>query len=326
MRRSPPLAILAFFLAACAPQFQEIGPPIDKPALGPTAFHTPDGIDLPLKRWLPWDQPAKGAILALHGFNDYSNAFAASGHALARRGYIVYAFDQRGFGGAPQRGIWAGAAPMAEDANLALRLMKAEHPDLPLYLLGESMGGAIALVAATGDDPPPLAGLILVAPAIWGWETQSETNKNLLDFAYRVMPHVTVYPSAPRRASDNRRALIALARDPLVQRGARVDTAHGLVDLMSLAYQAGAKLKTPPWLILFGAREDILNDAAIADFLAHLPPHSEEEGRVALYPTGHHLLLRDLDAETVYNDIAAWLADPASPLPSGADRAPGVTP
>src|SRR6185503_12112091 len=123
LARLAALVFLPLLLAACAPRLQEIGPP----------------VDLPLRVWYPWDRPAEAVILALHGFNDYSKGFAAAGKGMARRGFIFYAYDQRGFGQTAERGIWAGEAQMIDDLRVAARLIKARHPDLPLFLLGESM-------------------------------------------------------------------------------------------------------------------------------------------------------------------------------------------
>jgi hypothetical protein len=64
------LILLPLLLVACAPRLQEIGPPVDQPRLDSTAIHMPDGVDLPLRLWEPWDRPAEAVILALHGFND----------------------------------------------------------------------------------------------------------------------------------------------------------------------------------------------------------------------------------------------------------------
>ena len=50
------------------------------------ALHMPDGVELPLRVWTPWDRPAEGVILALHGFNDYSKGLASPGKGMARRG------------------------------------------------------------------------------------------------------------------------------------------------------------------------------------------------------------------------------------------------
>jgi acylglycerol lipase len=72
------------------------------------SFVAADGQVLPLRRWLPpggnGAGQVKAVILALHGFNDYNNAFEGPGEAWAKRGIATYAYDQRGFGAAPERG------------------------------------------------------------------------------------------------------------------------------------------------------------------------------------------------------------------------------
>jgi acylglycerol lipase len=296
------IAILALLLlAACAPRLQEIGPPIDSPALTDKAFHTADGVDLPLRTWLPREEPyktqPKAVILALHGFNDYSAAFELPGHGLARRGYAVYAFDQRGFGQTPERGVWAGSDAMIADLNAATRLLHARYPGRPLYLLGESMGAAVVMAAAVAPNPPPADGLILESPAIWGWQTQNPFNRTTLDLAVHAVPWMTVVPTGLRvQASSNRQALIALGRDKLVIKETRVDAAYGLVELMTLAYDAAPKLGNPRYLMLYGAKEAILNRTAVDKTLDKLPGLPADRGRVAVYRNGYHLLLRDWNA------------------------------
>ena len=86
---------------------------------------TADGQVLPLRKWLPHGE-VKAVILALHGFNDYSNAFEAAGKAWAERGIATYAYDQRGFGAAPERGLWPGRAVLAADAATAARILRAQ--------------------------------------------------------------------------------------------------------------------------------------------------------------------------------------------------------
>lgn len=313
--------LLLLALAACSPRLQEIGPPVDQPQFTEKAFHTADGVDLPLKIWRPWDKPVDGVIVALHGFNDYSRAFDAPGKGLARRGFVLYAFDQRGFGRTPERGIWAGSDQMIADLATATKLAREAYPDKPLYLLGESMGGAVILAALAAKADLPVDGIILSAPAIWGWQMQPEFNRFMMDLAMKIMPGVAVQPRGLRRqASSNVNALRDLARDPAFIKATRVDTAYGLVDLMSLAFESGPALaRSPRWLILYGAREDILPGDAVDRFMQTLPQVPPEKGRVAHYPRGHHLLLRDLDARFVYDDLASWMRDPKAPLPSGAD-------
>src|SRR3546814_8899003 len=83
------LLLLLVPLAACAPALAPPGAGLTAegfsgPALTDDSFITADGSELPLRHWSPpQDLPAHGVVLALHGFNDYSNAFAGSGPALA---------------------------------------------------------------------------------------------------------------------------------------------------------------------------------------------------------------------------------------------------
>jgi alpha-beta hydrolase superfamily lysophospholipase len=280
----------------------------------------PDGADLPLRVWHPWDRPAEAVILALHGFNDYSKGFAAPGKGMARRGFIFYAYDQRGFGRTAEPGIWAGQDRMIDDLRIAARLIKARHPDLPLFLLGESMGGAVVMTATVGEDPPVADGLILAAPAIWGWQTLPPIARQITEGAAHVVPWMTVVPTGVHaKASSNRAALRDLARDPLVIKKTRIDAAYGLVNLMTDAFDAAAKLERPRWLLLFGAREGILDRSAVNQALPHFRDLPPEQGRIAIYRRGYHLLLRDFNQYAVYDDMAAWMRDPAAPLPSGAD-------
>ena len=73
---------------------------------------------LPLRRWLPEGKP-RAVVLALHGFNDYSNAFADAGPVFAAHGIALYAYDQRGFGAAPAPGRWPGSRRLVDDALAA---------------------------------------------------------------------------------------------------------------------------------------------------------------------------------------------------------------
>lgn len=312
--------LLALLLAACAPRLQEIGPPVDTPRLEESFIHMADGADLPLRQWQPWDRPTEAAILGLHGFNDYSKGLAAVGKGMARRGFAFYAYDQRGFGASPQHGLWAGEAQMIADLRVAARLVKALHPNLPLFLLGESMGGSVIMAAMTGDDPPIADGVILAAPAIWGFQTMPALQRKAIEVSARTVPWMKVYPTGVHvQASDNRAALRDLARDPLVIKETRVDTAYGLVQLMSTAFDAAAKLDRPRWLVMFGEREAILSRGAVNEALPRFPEVAPDHGRLAIYRRGYHLLLRDFGQYEVIDDIAAWIRDPEAPLPSGAD-------
>jgi len=310
-------------VAACAGRAPETAPAPSRsvaPAISETSFTADDGTRLPLKSWLPEGKP-KAVILALHGFNDYSNAFTDSGEEWAKHGIATFAYDQRGFGAGPSHGYWAGAPRMAEDATEATSVLRARYPGVPLYILGESMGGAVAIVAETGfEGTPPLRadGLILEGPAVWGRDTMTVPERVALWFGDLALPGLKVSGHGLGiMPSDNIEMLRALGRDPLVIKETRIDAIKGLVDLMDNTLAAAPKLHTP-MLFLYGDHDEVIPSDSTRRFLAVLPPN--EPRRVAFYPNGYHMLLRDLDAEVVRQDVEVWVANPEVALPSGADR------
>jgi len=262
-------------------------------------------------------------ILALHGFNDYSNAFTGPAEAWAKDGIATYAYDQRGFGEAPLRGRWPGERQLTDDVATASRLLHARHPGVPLYLLGESMGGAVVIAAVTGaaGTPPPEAdGIILTAPAVWGRGTMNVFERAALWTGDALFPGMTLTGRGLKiKPSDNVEMLRGLSRDPLVIKETRVDTIKGLVDLMDTALAAAPKV-TAPMLLLAGDRDEVVPPGATRTWIEHLPYQSRLTRRIALYAEGYHMLLRDLEAPLVLRDIAGWIADRGAPLPSGADR------
>jgi alpha-beta hydrolase superfamily lysophospholipase len=120
------------------------------------------------------------------------------------------------------------------------------------------------------------------------------------------------------KASDNLPMLRALARDPLVIKGARIATLFGLVNLMDDALAAAPRLISPT-LLLYGAHDEVIPHAAMAEFVAHLPSDPAHRRRLAYYEQGYHMLLRDLDGALVADDVANWARNRAAALPSGAD-------
>ncbi|MEI6987385.1 MAG: lysophospholipase [Rhodospirillaceae bacterium] len=325
----PPLTSIGWWLGllavtGCTPTLQPMGAAWMPAMISEDAVITGDGYRLPLRVWRP-DGAITAVVLALHGFNDYSNAYANVGPTLARHGIHAYAYDQRGFGATLQHGIWPGGSTLISDLETVTALLLRRHPGVPLYLLGESMGGAVVITALARPLPPdsPLsrvAGTVLVAPAVWGHRAMAPPLRLALWLTNALLPGITM--SAPRelniRPSDNIEMLRAYSRDPLVIKATRVDTMNGLVELMGDALEAAPDFHTPA-LILYGVHEQILPRAAVARMLKSLP---NDHQRIAVYPNGWHMMLRDRQGEAVIVDIISWLKAPEAPLPSGADLVP----
>jgi alpha-beta hydrolase superfamily lysophospholipase len=311
------VALLTLPIGACAPVVKPARTASVQPLLGRAHFAADDGAVLPVRSWLPASARPRAIILALHGFNDYSNAFTQPGQYLSARGIAVFAFDQRGFGNAPGRGLWAGMAAYVADVAAMARQLRMHYPGVPVYLLGESMGGAVAIVVMTSAQPPA-DGLILSAPAVWARDMMPWYQRAVLALAASTLPELELTGSGLKiLASDNIEMLRGLGRDPLVIKASRVDAIEGLTDLMDAAQAQAGRLRAPI-LVLYGQRDQVIPDEPIQAMLEKLPRRPET--RMVFYPNGYHLLLRDLHASQPLGDITAWIEDRKQPLPSGFER------
>ena len=299
----------ALLLAACAPSF---GPAVTgsaTPSVGDDAITARDGTRLPLRRWDAQGGKPRAVIVALHGMNDYSNAFDMPGKIWAKQGITTLAYDQRGFGKSENSGIWAGADTMRGDLDDAVAAARARYPGVPVFALGESMGGAVVLTALGSTPAPAVDGVILVAPAVWSRGDMPMLYRVALFLGAHVLPNMILPNSAAGRvkkivASDNIPMLIALGKDPLFQKETRTATLYGLVNLMDEARTAPERItNAPPILFLYGANDQIIPKEPTEAVIAGLG----DKAKVKRYDHGYHMLLRDLEGESVDRDIADWI-------------------
>ncbi|MFA5719003.1 MAG: lysophospholipase [Desulfobulbaceae bacterium] len=310
------LAAGCLLLSSCAPHIAASGPVTGEPRLEGELFVSFDGSKLPLRKWLPAGR-TRVVVIALHGFNDYSNFINDAALYFRDRGIAVYAYDQRGFGEAPHRGKWAGREAMIRDLRTVIPLVRERHPGIPLYLLGESMGGAVIMTAEATGSPLPADGVILSAPAVWSRRTMPFYQRWLLALAARTIPWATLTPEhLDIKPSDNREMLKKLSQDPLVIKKSRVDAIYGLANLMDGAYESADRYDHNT-LLLYGARDEIIPPKPMRHvFRQRLNNTFSRPQRILVYPDGYHMLLRDLQAEVVWNDILAWMTAPAGRFPS----------
>ncbi|TVQ56546.1 MAG: alpha/beta fold hydrolase [Rhodobacteraceae bacterium] len=284
---------LTLFLAACAAG--GLTPGERAARLAPDA-------PLAVSDW-PAETP-RAVLLALHGYGDHAESvFGEAAPFWAEQGVAVRAYDHRGFGRNPSRGVWPGVDALIEDAADQAARLRADHPDAPLVLIGESMGAGVAL-AAVGEGRIEADGLILLAPAIAGGEQVFPVARAAVWTMAQAIPdrRWTGEGLVSFQASDDIEMLRRLAADPLYLGSPNAREILGLIRVMDRAAAAAPAVETPT-LVLFGARDELLRESAVRAVAETIP------GLVAfrLYPDGWHLLLRDLQKRRVWEDVADFV-------------------
>lgn len=316
--------VLLVLLSACAhPQIQkQTKTSVYSARLTHASVIMSDGYVLPLKKWPSINAPSS-VVLAVHGFNDYSYAFEAVANSFAQHSITTYAIDQRGFGASSQRGIWPGHSVMRSDLITTVELLCEKHAGLHLFLLGESMGGAVILSELQLLEQTCIKGVILSSPAVWGWQIMPWWQTMPLTLLAHTIPGYTVTgESLDIDPSDNVEMLRALGKDPLIIKETRIDAIYGLTDLMDAALVNSTALNMKA-LILYGERDEIIPPESFCAMLENLPEQAASGWRLVLYQHGYHMLSRDLQGDVVIQDMVTWIHNQNVALPSAQEVVQG---
>ncbi|RYZ15311.1 MAG: alpha/beta fold hydrolase [Alphaproteobacteria bacterium] len=260
-------------------------------------------------------------IIAVHGMNDYAGAFRSAGAWWSAHGAKVYAYDQRGFGRSPNWMIWPDHSVMRKDLETAVVVARERHPHAKIAIVGESMGAAVAITAFADATPPEADALILSGPGLRGWGVLPWYYSASLWVSSHVRPGWVVVPPEGLDivATDNNAKLREMWFDPYVQKSNRIDSVYGVVSIMEEADQKITQLPDQvPTLMLYGANDQIIPPEGVERAAKRMPRHV----KTAYYEKGYHMLMNDLQAESVWSDILAFIRKPDSSLPSGAPAIP----
>ena len=277
----------------------------------PTHFNTTDGSTLEAHVW-DYSKP-QHIVLGVHGFNDYSKSFERlAQHLVSETQATVYAYDQRGFGANPQPGVWPGSEELINNLRHIAAQLRERYPGLPLTVIGESMGGAVVLIAASETPGLAVDQIILKAPAVWGAQSMPLYQRLSLYTMNLIAPEMSFtgrgLSSLGIRPTDDPEVSRDLSRDPLVIKATRVSSLAGVTELMGRA-QTQTNLPSQRTLVLYGLRDKIIPPQPVCDWLTNLNSAKPATLKtdVIVYKEGWHMLTRQLSAQETLEDIAHWI-------------------
>lgn len=260
-----------------------------------------DEYNLYYQSWHPHDN-SKAIVIIVHGLGVHSDIFANILDFLTAHNYSVYGFDLRGHGRSPgQRGYINSWSEFREDLQALLKLVRQKDPHLPIFLLGQSLGGTIALDYALRFQEH-LQGLILFSPAL---KVGISPLKIVIG---RILSQLR-----PGFTLDTGIRLITSSRDPEFVKSLEEDplrhtkgTARLSTEFRKTVAWIGENAKNlqVPLLILHGDADRISLPES-SRLLFEQITFADKERRV--YPNGYHELHNDLNYEEVLADLGDWL-------------------
>ncbi len=296
-----PLVLLA--LAACAhTPMLELRPEAAPPAgeeVG--AFTAKDGTALFHRHWVPTG--ATRAVLVIqHGLRDHSDNYDRLARRAAAVGFSVWAMDLRGH--ARSAGPRVAPDPWLEyvaDEDQFISQIATAEPNLPIFLFGHSMGGAIMALEVV-ESHRPIAGLILSAPVLnLGVPTFVAASVRMLSV---IAPNLGVMTLDPGSFSTDPAVAAAMVKDPLVEQGpGPARTAAGLADATARIFE-GIDHFTLPILALHGTADQLTAPAGSRALIERAP---SADKTLRVYEGFAHDLVHEPKGAQVEDDVLAWL-------------------
>jgi alpha-beta hydrolase superfamily lysophospholipase len=264
------------------------------------AFKASDGADVPYRLWLP--KRPRAMLLLLHGCCDYSGAFDTVAPKLARAGFAVMAYDQRGFGATASRGSWAGQDRIVGDVSEAAQFLRARlRPGLPLFVMGESMGGAVAIHAASETTLNP-DGMVLIAPGALASAFRRSLYAWIIYLFRKIAGKAELVVERLDSSELSADAAIRLLGDPLVMRSINAELLDGVITLAHSAVEAARRVAVPT-LTMAGAKDDLLR----RDCIFQLHQNLAGPKAWADIEDGPHLLLHWARGKEVMRLARRWI-------------------
>lgn len=269
--------------------------------------------DLPMISWL--SPNPKGIILCIHGLGLHNGAFSPFGRQMRTRGYDVYAMDVRGFGS------WTQAKGQEkvdfnqciEDVQTALTTLHEANPNLPMFLLGESMGGAIALHAAA-KHPQLLSGVISSVPA---GDRQGEKGMDLkiaLNYIFDRDKNLDIGDDLAKRVTEKEQLRQRWENDPRARLSVSARELVHFDFFMKQNEKIAADVHTPT-LITQGARDALVKPTATIDLYNKIA--AEDKDLLVIGRAEHLLFEAGQFSDLMLNSVTAWLdahLKPAAPV------------
>ena len=178
------------------------------------------GLTLYYQCWLP-ETEAKSVVLVVHGWAEHSGRYTNLVNHFMPKGYAVYAHDHRGHGRSEgRRGYVERFSDYLDDLKTFFNLVKSEHGDKKIFIVGHSMGATIAVAyAVAAPHQQDLAGLIVSGAGIRPGSSISPALIPLARILSILLPKMGVTVLDASTICQDQAVVDAYVNDPLVYRG-----------------------------------------------------------------------------------------------------------
>lgn len=267
-----------------------------------------DGISntkLYYQAWSP--ENPKGLVIIIHGYGEHSGRYTNVVDTLVPEGYTIWALDHRGHGKSGGKRCHVNRfTDFLEDIAIFEAIARDEYPELPVHVIGHSMGSIIANHYVSSREKQDYRSLTLSGTGAAAGPAISGVTKAISAILSAVVPGLSI-PSGldPEFISFDKAVVDAYIKDPLVEN--RITTRLGaeLMRHLPLMIPAAQKLSTPTMMQIGSEDESFHPDSWQQLFEAI----AVEDKQFKLYDGYRHEVYNEIRKEVPLGDLKAWIND-----------------
>lgn len=253
--------------------------------------------------WLP-TKSVKAVILVVHGMGEHCGRYMNVVNHFVPLGYAVYALDHIGHGKSEGgRELVRTFDDYTDTLEIFYNMVTEWQPGKPIFILGHSMGGAIASYYLL-DHHEDFNGAVISAPAVKVGESISAATISMAKLLSKIAPKMGLLALDVNAISRDPEVVEAYANDPLVFHGKTPARLGAEVLSAMLRITAEADKITLPFIVVQGS-EDQLVDPSGAEMLFDLA--SSEDKTLKIYDGLYHEVFNEPEHEMVLSDVENWL-------------------
>ncbi|MFX1251127.1 MAG: alpha/beta hydrolase [Promethearchaeota archaeon] len=268
-----------------------------------SSFEGFKGLKIYYQSWKPDTGKPKACLLIIHGLAEHSGRYNNVVNALVPVGYTVYAHDHRGHGKSEgERGYVASFSDFVEDVNILRQIIQDQEQDVPLFILGHSMGSFIAQLYAVSYSEG-LKGLILSGSGVRTGEKVSKLLVIVSKIASKVAPKKTLDLELKNDISRDPEVIKAYDEDPLVFKLTTFRLGAELLNAVSQTIKNAPKIQLP-CLFQSGSEDKLITGVKDLYELFKV-----EDKTLKIYEGAWHEVYNELPdtRDLVFNDLRNWL-------------------
>ena len=268
-----------------------------------STYTASDGDNLAVQDWpLPQEVRPRATVLVVHGLGEHAGRYDGLARQLNRWGYAVRGYDQYGHG---KSGGLRGTVPqqqrLLDDLADLVESTRNRTPDIPLFLLGHSLGGLVA-AGFVSRGTVPVDGLVLSSPALA--PRLNAVQKLLLAIVPRLAPNLTVSNGVdPHFLSHDRAVVQAYCKDPLVHDRISGRLARFIADEAERVRSCAPSWRVPT-LLMYAGGDRIVDPRGSHTFAAAAPRNVVT---AQCFDGYYHEIFNERRAQPVFTRLRHWL-------------------